>query len=151
MNSTIFQAPAYDPKRERRKRIIIAAIVLVAVIAGALGYHFRNIVYERKVSQFFTSLQEKNFETAYSIWMADPDWKQHSERYKRYPFSEFYRDWGPGGEWGLINTFDVEGSTNSGGSGIVVRVRVNARAQRADVWVEKRDKTLTFSPYPTIQ
>ena len=32
-------------------------------------------------------------------------------QYPKYPFNEFYRDWGPGGEWGLIKTQKVYGAS----------------------------------------
>ncbi len=151
MGSTIFHALAYDARRERRKKIIIAAVVMVVIVAGVLLYLFRFTGYEDRVSNFFSDLQGQKYEAAYAIWMNDPNWRQHPQKYSNYPFSSFYQDWGPGGEWGLIHTFKVEGATDSGGSGVVVRVRVNDRAERANIWVEKGDKTLTFSPYETIQ
>ena len=81
--------------------------------------------------------------------MHDPDWKQHAEKYSQYPFNDFYRDWGPGGEWGKINSYKVYGSTSprGGGSGVIVEVVINNRAEHARLWVQKSDKTLTFSPY----
>jgi hypothetical protein len=151
MGSTIFQAPSYDARRERRKKILIAAVILAVVAAAIVLYLFRYHGYEDRVSNFFSDLQAQKYEAAYSIWMNDPDWKQHPAKYSNYPFNSFYRDWGPGGEWGVIHTFNVEGATDSGGSGVVVRVQVNHRAERSNIWVEKRDKTLTFSPYETIQ
>ncbi|MGE0405196.1 MAG: hypothetical protein AB7O65_02775 [Candidatus Korobacteraceae bacterium] len=151
MSGTIFQAPSYDERRERRKKIILITVISLVVVGASLAYLFRFVGYERRVSTFFTALQAQDYETAYSVWMNDPEWKQHPEQHSRYRYNYFYRDWGPGGEWGLIRTFEVEGSTNSGGSGVVVRVRVNERAQRANIWVEKGDKTFSFSPYETIQ
>ena len=34
-----------------------------------------------------------------------------------------------------------------GGSGVIVVVTINERKEPARLWVEKRDKSLTFSPY----
>ena len=34
----------------------------------------------------------------------------------------------------------------SGGSGVIVQVTVNQRAEHAYVWVQKSDRTLSFSP-----
>jgi hypothetical protein len=81
--------------------------------------------------------------------MHDPNWQQHPAKYSQYPFNDFYRDWGPGGEWGLIKSHRIYGSANpkGGGSGVVVEVIVNDRSQHAQVWVEKGDKTISFSPY----
>lgn len=148
MSSTIFTAPQYDPRRERRKRAIIAGIVAAAIVVGILAYLYRNWPEERVVDRFFTALVNKDFETAYGIWLHDPNWKQHPQNYPNYSFREFYNDWGPGGEWGIIKSFHIEGSANpKQGSGVVVVVTINERKEPARLWVEKKDKTLTFSPY----
>lgn len=149
MGTTLFQAPPYDPARERRRRLVIIAIGLAVVILALAAYRYRNWPEERVVAQFFDALQHKNYEAAYGIWQHDPAWKQHLDRYPRYPFGEFYQDWGPGGEWGLIKSYHIDGADNpkGGSSGVVVVVTVNGRTERARIWVEKRDKTLTFSPY----
>ena len=148
MSTTLFEAPPYDPNRERRRnRIIVVAVVAVVVLGGAI-YMFRNLPYERVVDHFFTALEQKNYEAAYGIWLHDPDWKQHEAQHRQYSFHDFYVDWGPGGEWGVIHSHKVLGAAApKGGSGVVVVVRVNERAEEARIWVERKDKTLTFSPY----
>jgi hypothetical protein len=149
MATTILTAPQYDPRREKRKKQIIAAIILFVLGMAALLYAYRNWPEEHVVSKFFTALQNKDFKQAYGIWMHDPNWEQHPQKYTNYPFNEFYQDWGPGGEWGIIRSFHVDGSANpKHASGVVVVVTVNERvADKARIWVEKSDKTLTFSPY----
>ncbi len=148
MPSTIFTAPQYDPRRERRKRIVIVAVIVGVLIVAALAYLYRNWPEERVVDHFFSALVNKDFERAYGLWVHDPEWKQHPEKYPNYSFREFYNDWGPGGEWGIIKSFRIEGSANpKGGSGVVVVVTLNERKEPARIWVEKKDKTLTFSPY----
>ncbi len=148
MPSTIFTAPDYDPQRERRKKLIFVAVAIGILVVGTLAYLYRNWPQERTVKRFFTALQNKDYERAYAIWLHDPNWKSHPQQYaQKYPFSDFYRDWGPGGEWGLIRSFHVDGSANpKGGSGVVVAVTVNERKEQARIWVDN-DKTLTFSPY----
>ncbi len=144
---SLLDAPEYDASRERRKKLLaLGAAVLVATVAAA-AYHFRNWPEERVVDHFFAALLAKDYETAYGIWLADPAWKQHRERYTDYPYGDFYRDWGPGGEWGLIRSYRIDGSANPRhGTGIIVEVIVNERAEKARVWVEKKDKSLTFPP-----
>jgi hypothetical protein len=121
--------------------------VLLLIVGLAWEYH--NWPEEHVVDQFFTGLQQKNYEAAYGIWLHDPNWKQHPDKYKQYSFDDFYRDWGPGGEWGLINSHEIyaSGTPKGGGSGVIVEVVVNGRSEHARVWVEKSDKTLSFSPY----
>jgi len=146
---TLLDAQQYDPARERRRRLKIGgAVTLVLVLAGVAWIN-RNWMEERAVDHFFTALEQKNYEAAYGIWMHDPNWQQHTDRYKQYPFNDFYRDWGPGGEWGLIKSHKVYGSINpsGGSSGVIVDVIVNERTEHARIWVQKSDKTLSFSPY----
>ncbi len=144
---SLLDAPEYDPSRERRKKLLAAGAVVLVIVLAAAGYRFRNWPEERIVDRFFAALQAKDYEAAYGIWLADPDWKQHPDRNPNYLYSDFYRDWGPGGEWGLINTYRIERSENPPhASGVIVEVVVNERVQKARVWVEKKDKTLTFPP-----
>jgi hypothetical protein len=148
MSTTLFDAPQYDPRRERRRNRTIAVVVVVVVVVAVVGYVFRNLPYERVVDYFFTALEAKDYEKAYGIWLHDPDWKQHEAQHKQYTFHDFYLDWGPGGEWGIIRSHKILGTASpKDGSGVVVVVSVNERAEAARVWVERKDKTLTFSPY----
>src|SRR5437588_2027739 len=146
---TLLDAQQYDEARARRRRVrIIAAIVLVIFFAW-LAYHLRNYPERHAVDKFFTALQKQDYESAYGIWWNDPDWKQHQQKYSNYPFNDFYRDWGPGGEWGLIKSYKIyaSGTPKGGGSGVIVEAIVNNRSEHARLWVQKSDKTLSFSPY----
>jgi hypothetical protein len=143
----LMDAQQYDPTRDRRRRNAIIAIVILVLIAAWVAYHFRDYPERNAVSKFFAALQSNNFETAYAVWFHDPDWKQHTNQYSTYPFNDFYRDWGPGGEWGVVKSYAVDCSLSPGeGSGVIVQVTVNHRAEPAYVWVEKSNRTLSFSP-----
>jgi hypothetical protein len=113
-----------------------------------LGWWLRYWPQEHIVGNFFDALQRQDYKTAYGIWMHDPQWEQHREQHAKYPFNEFYQDWGPGGEWGLIKTQKVFAASTcpGGGTGVVVDVIVNDRTKHAQVWVEKSDKTLSYPP-----
>ncbi|HWR36193.1 MAG TPA: hypothetical protein VN622_10020 [Clostridia bacterium] len=148
MSTTLFDAKPYDPRRDRRRNIIIGSIILAILILLPLAWWFRHWPEEHKVDQFFTAIEQKDFEKAYGIWVADKDWKLHPQKFTKYPIGEFYIDWGPGGEWGLIRSHKVDGSAAPrGGSGVVVVVTVNDRVEKARIWVEKSDQTLSFSPF----
>ncbi|HET6177035.1 MAG TPA: hypothetical protein VFE61_08900 [Candidatus Sulfotelmatobacter sp.] len=149
---TLLDAKEFDLEKERkRKKRIISAIVVVVILL-CLGWWFRYWPEEHIAGRFFDSLQKQDYKTAYGIWMHDAQWQQHPEQHGKYPFNEFYRDWGPGGEWGIIKTQKVYGASTcpGGGTGVVVDVVVNDRAQHAQVWVEKSDKTLSFPPCELI-
>jgi hypothetical protein len=147
-SKTLFEAPPYDPVKDRRKKIKIAIIIAAVVVVGIVIWVNRYWPEERLVSHFFSDLQKQDYKAAYGAWMHDADWQQHPQKYSRYPYNEFYTDWGPGGQWGLIHSFKILGAERlSGSSGVIVAVEVNGRVDQAHVWVEKSDKTLSFSPY----
>jgi hypothetical protein len=149
---TLLDAQEYDPAKARKRNIrIVATIVTVLIVAGFVWWN-RYWPQERIAGRFFDDLQRQDYNGAYGIWMHDPEWQQHPERHPKYPFNEFYQDWGPGGQWGLIKTHKVYGSSpcpaksGDSGSGVVVDVVVNDRTEHAQVWVEKSDKTLSYPP-----
>ncbi|HEY7616230.1 MAG TPA: hypothetical protein VH744_05455 [Terriglobales bacterium] len=146
---TLMDAQHYDEARARRRKIIISSAVFLVLVLAWLVWAYRYWPEERIVDHFFAALQKQDFEGAYGVWMRDPQWKQHPQKYDRYPYHEFYTDWGPGGEWGIVKSHEIyaSGTPKGGGSGVVVEVIVNGRAEHARVWVEKADKTLSFSPY----
>ena len=148
MSMTLLDANQYDPEKTRKKRNRLLSAILIVIVLAFLGWWFRYWPQERIVGHFFQALQKQDYNQAYGIWMHDPDWQKHPQAHAKYPFNEFYRDWGPGGEWGLIKTEKVYGASTCPGpsSGVVVDVIVNGRTEHAQVWVEKSDKTLSFPP-----
>jgi hypothetical protein len=149
MSTTIFTAREYDPDKERRRRQTVLAILSIVIILGGLAYLFRFWPYEHRVGGFFNALEKQDYKQAYAIWENDPNWEQHADKFKDYPFPEFYRDWGPDGEWGPIRSYKIEGATTpkGGSSGVIVVVTINDRVEPARLWVEKKQKTLTWSPF----
>ena len=145
---TLMDAAPPDVVRERRRRIIILTIVTAVVLLAGLGWMFRYWPEEHVANKFFAALKRQDYETAYSIYYNDPAWKQHPQQHSNYPYNEFYTDWGPGGEWGLIKSYKIEASGNCprAGSGVVVQLIVNGRSDRARVYVDKSDKTISSPP-----
>jgi hypothetical protein len=145
---TLLDAKEYHPEKERKRRTqIISAIVLVLLLVFSAWWN-RFWPEKRIADRFFSSLQKQDFETAYGIYYHDPEWKQHRQNHAQYPFNEFWQDWGPGGQWGVVKSYRVYGSSNcpGGGSGVVVDLIVNDRAQHAQLYVDKTDKTISTPP-----
>jgi len=142
---TLMDAQQYDDTRDRRRRNLIIIGVFVVLILAWLTYHLRNYPERHAAAKFFSALQHRDIEGAYALWMKDPDWKQHPEKYSQYSFGDFSQDWGPTGQWGIIKSYTINCSYSSG-SGVIVQATVNDRAEHAYVWVDKGDKTLHVSP-----
>ena len=158
---TLLDAKEFDPEKESRKRKRLTLIVAVIVIVLFLGWWFRYWREEHIVGKFFEALQKQDFKTAYAIWQHDPEWQRHPDRKSihDYPFNEFYRDWGPSGQWGVIKTAKVNAASPCPrpSSGILVDVIVNDRTEHAQVWVEdsaedngERYHTLGYPPCELI-
>ena len=150
--ASLFDAKPYDFAKAKRRRNTIIAVSVAVIVIGGLLFWFRNLPYERQVDKFFSALQSKNYEQAYGVWMNDAEWKQHPQKYARYNFNTFYGDWGPSGDWGVVESHHVDDAIvpKNGGSGVVVVTTVNGRKERACLWVEKKDKTISFPPMKTI-
>ena len=123
-----------DPKEERRRRWLIAGFVFLLLFSGYLYYSFRNYPEERQAKRFFEALEHQDYQQAYRIWQPTSS----------YTYKDFLQDWGSDGLQGQVKQFHISGST-ARGTGVVVRVRVNDN-QNVSLWVEKRDKSLSFPP-----
>jgi hypothetical protein len=145
---TLMDAKEFDEAGARRKKIRIVVIVGTLLVLGVLAYQFRFWPEEHLVDKFFSAIQRQDYEAAYGLYMADPVWRQHPQQYALYPYNEFYRDWGPGGQWGLVKKYKIyaSGECPKGGSGVIVEVVVNDRAEHEQIYVQKGDKTFSQSP-----
>jgi len=143
---TLLDAQPFDTAKAKRRNIKIGLFVVAVLVLAVVGWMYRNWPAEHSVDQFFAALQKQDYETAYGLYFHDPAWQKHQQKYPQYTYADFYRDWGPGGEWGLIKSHRIYGSASTP-RGVVVEVVVNDRADRARMFVEKADKTLTVYPY----
>jgi hypothetical protein len=128
---------------------VIGGIIVIA-IAAFLIYHYRNWREERTVNRFFAAVEQKDYDKAYGIWNADPNWKQHPQKYSGYNFGTFELDWGPTGEYGDIRSHRIRTAiTPKNASGVLVVVMINDRKEPMALWVEKKDQSMSFKP-PTL-
>lgn len=123
-----------DLVAQRRRRLYIAASVFLVLIAGFSYYQLKNFPEELQVRRFFQALQHQEFQKAYELW----------QPVSSYTFKDFSQDWGTNGQNWPIKQFHVTGS-NERGSGVVVRVMVNDK-DFISLWVEKKNKSLSFPP-----
>jgi len=150
----LLDAKEYDPRPRQRLVRLIAVVIVVAILAWLGWFLFRYQPEKNAVNKFFQAIEAKSFEQAYGLYNADPDWKQHPERYS-YGYNQFFLDWGPQGDYGVITSHEVVCATEPAKkgfktpSGVIVVVRINNRNDPHDdvsLWVEKKSKSIGISP-----
>lgn len=152
----LLDAKEYDPRpAQRRWRLIsLALVVVIAVIL--VWWFFRYWPEEQVVNRFFSAIERKDFDAAYGIYNGDPGWKQHPQKYSQYSLSQFMLDWGPSSEYGPITSYSVDCATEpkktgfQSPSGVIVVVTINHRSESTSMWVEKKSKTITLSPWTVL-
>lgn len=147
----LMDAKEYDPRPKRRRIQRIAVAIVIVIVAAIFWRLFRYWPEEHVVDRFLREVEQKNYEAAYGLYIADPNWKQHPSQRQDPSFNQFSLNWGPSGDYGAITSHHVECATEPPTlgfrppSGVIVVVRINHRPQTESLWVEKGPKTITFS------
>lgn len=145
---TLLDAPEYNARRARLIRnIVIAVIVAIPIVAFLIWYTW-NWPEEHRVDKFFHAVEAKEYSEAFGVWNHDPDWKQHPDQYKAYPFDAFMSDWGPKGEYGVIQSAKIVVSKEYG-TGVIIGVSINGAPKSKTLFlvVNSHTKTIGFSPF----
>jgi hypothetical protein len=146
----------YDPRPAQKRRKIIATAVVVVLAVAAYLYLTRYDSEKKVINNFFHAIEQKDFDAAYGIYFADPEWKQHPEKYAAYTVNQFKLDWGPQGEYGAITSHQVDCALEPpkkdfvSATGVVVVVIINNRKDTRSMWVEKKSRTVTDSPLKVL-
>lgn len=150
---TLLNAPEFDSRREKRNRDILVGggvVVVLAIVIGlggfimGHGWFFSLLPVEHRINVFLNTLQDKDYAKAYGIWMNDPNWEQHPQKYD-YTLKRFTEDWTTASDWGPITSHHVDISKRAG-SGVIVAVTVNHSPKKLFLFYQKSDGTLTYSP-----
>lgn len=154
MPMTLLNAAPYDARKERLKRNLLIGtpiVILLLAIFGVTGYFvghgwfFTNLPAEYKVNHFLNAVEAQDFTKAYGIWNNDPQWQEHTDRYKNYPFARFKEDWTTASDYGPIRSHHVDISKRTG-TGIIIAVHVNGNPKPMFLWYERSNGTLSYSP-----
>lgn len=143
--------PAAVQKQSKTRRLVLAAAALLAAILLLAWYLFRFAPEKRAVEQFFDALAAGDMARAYQLWKPGPTYKME----------DFLADWGPNGYYGPVKSYRIESaSAPAGASGVIVSVEISPyspfsapedvdksrRTRRVRLWVETKDKSLSFPP-----
>ncbi len=150
---TLLNAPQYDRSREElRSKLLIGSgitllVLVVLTVAGFLlghGWLFTNLPIEHKVSVFLSTVERGDYPKAYGMWMNDPDWQQHPQKYD-YTLKRFTEDWTTASDWGgPVKSFHVDVSKRDH-TGVVVAARINGK-KKLFLKYENADGTLSYFP-----
>jgi hypothetical protein len=150
---TLLNAPEFDSRREKRNHSILigaGVLVVLTIVIGLGGYmmghgwFFSLLPVEHRINVFMDTLQDKDYAKAYGIWMNDPNWEQHPQKYD-YTLKRFTEDWTTASDWGPITSHHVDISKQAG-SGVIIAVTVNHSPKKLFLFYQKSDGTLTYSP-----
>jgi hypothetical protein len=152
----LMDAKEYDPRpAQRRWRLALTALVIVIAVF-LVWWFFRFYPEDRTINKFFEAIEHKDYDRAYGLYFADPDWKQHPQKYNQYPLPQFMLDWGPSSEYGTITSHKIQCTTEPptkayrSPTGVIVVVSVNNRQETTSMWVEKKSKSISLSPQEVI-
>ncbi len=142
---TLLDAKPYDARKARMRRNILIGVLIAIPIIAAFSWYFWNWPEEHRINRFFHAVESKNYVEAFALWNNDPNWQQHLDLYKTYNYGQFETDWGPSSDYGVITSHKIVLSRQYG-SGVVIGVSVNGRKAPLFLWVERKTKTIGFSP-----
>jgi hypothetical protein len=124
-------------QRAKRKKLIIAVVLIVIIGSGTLYLLLRNHRQKAEVTQFFELLQKHDYVNAYRMWGCT-----EAKPCPDYSFNKFMDDWGPNAQ---IASFHISKS-RSCGSGVIITVNLGGNREER-LWVESSQMTIGFSPW----
>jgi len=158
---TLMDAPKFDAAVTRRRSQLtigfLGGFFLLMIAAWLVVGHPMDMPWnwwtywegKRTAESFLQAVESKDLNGAYAIWVHDPEWQQHADKYKTYPFKRFEEDWGPNSsanDYGTFTTHQVVVS-KVWGSSLIVGSLINGRkSSPLFLAYDRKAHTLGFSP-----
>jgi len=158
MGTTLLQPEPSAPPNPWLKRVLVG-LVVVLVAGATLYFLFRHYPEKRQVARFMDALVAQDYRTAYELWKPQPS----------FTYEHFLRIWGLHGDYGRIRSYEILAvksmdsvllrvpleaggkertlTVEGGGSGVIVTIRINHLDPPIQLWVEEKDKSLSFPPF----
>lgn len=135
------QYGAGDARREKIVKTLVISFVALVAASGALFFIFHNYREEHQVKEFFDHLTAHDYKAAYAQFGCT-----ETKPCRAYAFEQFMEDWGPSSGRNNTANFRISRS-RSCGSGVILTVNFG-KDQQDVLWVERKDMTVGFSPFP---
>jgi hypothetical protein len=130
-----------DARREKTIRLIVVAVLIIAVAGVFLYFWFRDRTEKQMVQEFLQHLRSGDYNSAYSLWGCT-----EAKPCRSYPFQEFMRDWGPASPHANITQARVAGGQHCT-SGLIQVLQFPGN-EEVQLLVDRREKAIGFNPWP---
>ncbi len=159
---SLMDAPQFDAAADHRRDRMITTF-LAGALLFLVGFWFfagrpvdmpwtwwTYYAGEHSIDNFLHTVESNDLQKAFSQWTNDPNWQQHPDKYKTYPFDRFKEDFGPSSmanDYGTISSHVIIAKKTSG-NGLIVGSLINGRKSKP-LFLEyfPRDHTIGFSPF----
>ena len=140
-----------EEPRSKLRRYVISGLALVLLVSFSVWYLLRFYGEKKTAEQFLDALVAGDTQRAYQIWKPQGS----------YSYKDFLDDWGPTGYYGPVKSYHIEAALKPrDASGVIVVVELspyqpfptdndpvkNRRTKEVRIWVEHKDKSLSFPP-----
>ncbi len=140
-----------EEPRSKLRRYVVSALALVLLLSFAAWYLFRFYGEKKAVEGFLNAVTAGDMQRAYQIWKPQAS----------YAYKDFLDDWGPSGYYGPVKSYRIEAAQKpKDASGVIVVIELspyqpfptdndpvkNRRTKEVRIWVEHKDKSLSFPP-----
>jgi hypothetical protein len=135
---------AYGAEDERRSRLIktaVLALAAVLVIAASVYLALQDRREKQVVRHFLSEVNAGRYQEAYRTWGCTD-----AHPCPEYNYQKFLEDWGPEQSRNPWAISAVDGCP----TGVVITVDAKG-ADPQPLWVQRSDKSISFSPWPECQ
>jgi hypothetical protein len=130
-----------DARRERTIRMIVVAVLVLAVGAIFVYFWLRDRTEKQMVHQFLQHLRSGDHKAAYALWGCTD-----AKPCRSYPFQEFMRDWGPASPHANAAQAHISGGQHCTGG--LIQVLEFPPGEEVQLLVDRREKAIGFNPWP---
>ncbi len=128
-------------QRSRKRKLIVAGVLAVVIVAVTLYAVLHNYSEERAADRFLQALRAHDYQAAYAMWGCTAQ-----SPCRDYTFERFMADWGPKGTYGDPARISY-GDVDACGSGVVFTIQYPG-AEPSGLYVDRTTKILSFAPWP---
>jgi len=130
---------AGDEKRERRRKRVALALVVLAVVGGTAYFFLRNYRETQQAKLFLDLLRQKDYTAAYALWGCTP-----ATPCRDYSTARFLEDWGPASGHTDLSSLQIT-KVRGCSTGVIIEINFGGGVIEY-LWVDRETRNLGFAP-----